>query len=95
MNDKIQKILDLGYQFPTVPKIGADAKKLYRLEEKMFETVRESAKEVGNILDHEPTEFYTKTIGESLYAILDHYDTRAATLTCVEFLKRQGIEIKE
>ena len=97
MNKKIQDILDKGYSFPTVPFIGRtqDTKKLYDLEEKRNSAIRDSTQELGDYLNHEPTDFYKKTVGESLYSLLDSYDSRASTLVCVEFLKRQGIEIKE
>ncbi len=95
-NKKIDEILARGYTFPTVPRIGREGNEtLYELEDQRNSAVRRATAELADVLGHDEGDFFKKTVGESLFSILDNYDTNIGILVCVEFLKRQGIEIKD
>lgn len=95
-NKIIAAILAKGYQFPTVPMIGSNGnERLYELERQRNETIKEATEELADVLGYDSGDYYKKTLGEALYSILDNYDTNSSILVCVEFLKRQGIEIKD
>jgi hypothetical protein len=94
-NNIVEAILKKGYQFPTVPMIGSEYKELYKLEDKRNSAVRAATEELAEVLGHESGDYFKKTVGESLYSILDNYESNVSILVCVEYLKRQGIEIKD
>lgn len=80
------------YVKPINPFIGrGDATEaLYQKEEKRDNAFRASAEALGRVLDHTDKEFWTKTLPEALYAMLDHWDHHAGELACIAFLEKRG-----
>ena len=96
MNKIIADILAKGYTFPTVPRIGLKGNEhLYELEAQRNKAVKVATEELAEVLGHESKDYYKKTVGESLFSILDNYESNVSILVCVEYLKRHGIEIKD
>jgi hypothetical protein len=80
------------YVKPTNPFIGRGDKTeaLYQREEKRDEAFHAAAQSLGRVLGHTEKEFWTKTLPEALYAMLDHWDHHAGELACIAFLEKRG-----
>ena len=80
------------YTKPTNPFIGKNdnTEILYRREEKRDEAFKAAARELGKVLGHEEKEFWTKTLPEAYFSLLDHWDRQAGEVACIAFLEKQG-----
>lgn len=80
---------------PEIPRIGADAEKLYTLEGKRNEAIKAAAKEHGRILLHEEGQFWDKTMPEQLASILENYERAASIAAALGYLRQFGqVEMK-
>lgn len=81
------------YTVPKAPFIGLGAEKLYRLESTRNEAFKAAAAELGKLLDHDASEYWTRTMPEALHAILDAFDHGAGIAAAVAILQKRGYTI--
>jgi len=78
------------YQAPTGNRIGRveGTRRLYALEEARDEAIQEAAHELGSVLGHQGSDFFTVTMPEALLSVLDAFDQRAAYEAARAFVVR-------
>lgn len=88
--------IDLQYHRPTNPFIGREdaTERLYSLEHKRNVAIEAAAKELGKLLGFEDKQFWTRTLPEELYSILESYDQNAAKIAALAFLERHGFKVE-
>jgi hypothetical protein len=75
-----------------VPK-AEETERLYSLEEKRSNIMKECAKEYSKVCSIPEGEYWTRAIPQMLFDILDNYDTTAALLACEAVLLSAGYEV--
>ena len=77
-------------EVPTGQAFGRDraTARLYQLEEKRNAAVKAAAKELGKLLKHREEEFWTRTMPEALYALLDSFSPTVVRVVCETWLAR-------
>jgi hypothetical protein len=84
---------------PYVKPVGAHltfspkTRRLYELEERRAQAIKEAAKELGRVLGHDEREFWHRSMPEALLQVLEHFDTQASRLAAVAYLERLGLEV--
>lgn len=81
------------YRKPTGPRILSGAKALYDLEDQRNQAIRACAAEQGKILGFDRSQFWTHSLPEQLFALLDSFDNRASEDAAIAFLERQGYSV--
>lgn len=77
-----------GYRFPEPQHIGSDEKNLYRYEEQALKSLRKAADEMGRITElgrENSKQFFTHTLPQFLFDLLDNWDQRAAYVAAKAF----------
>lgn len=72
---------------------GDNTEQLYRLEEKRSQAIRAAAQSLGKVLGFDEKEFWTRTLPEELYNILESYDVDAAKVAAIAYLERHGFKV--
>jgi hypothetical protein len=81
------------YRKPTMQSIGSDAEKLYALETKRNELIKQAASEQGKILGFSADQFWTHSLPEQLASVLGSFDKNAASIAAIAFLEKEGFTI--
>lgn len=86
----------MEYRKPTAARIGSAARtaQLYRLEEKAHAATEAATNELGKILGFTEEQFYTHSLPEALFTILDSWDLIASILAATTFLERYGYRVE-
>jgi hypothetical protein len=84
------------YRKPVNPFIGRgeDTEALYKREDKRDEAFKLAAESLGRVLGFTERQFWTHTLPEALFGMLDHWDSMASEQACIAFLERRGFTIQ-
>lgn len=96
-----------GYRMPTGGFIarGRVTEKLYRLEEKAADAIKASAvelhrlsttptvKTVDAVAVRSTSTYWKLAMPETIFSVLDSFQTECAILAAIAFLRKEGIEI--
>jgi hypothetical protein len=93
-NYRIHKRGGKGYRIPTFKRTEArDAVKLYHAESRALKEIDAAARELGEILGFDKSEFWTHSLPEELATILESYDNGAAEAAAIAYLRKAGFTI--
>jgi hypothetical protein len=73
---------------------GGDGEKLYDLERKRNDIIRECAKRWAKIAEVSEKNFWTQSLPQALHDLLEAWDTAASIIAAESFLKRHGWKIE-
>lgn len=73
---------------------GGDGEKLYDLERKRNDIIRDCAKRWAKIAGVEDKEFWVQSLPQALHDLLEAWDTPAAVIAAESFLKRYGWKVE-
>lgn len=84
------------YTIPAVPAIGDGpaSQKLYRLEHKTCELVKNIAHELSEILGHSDGQFWDRSLPEALAGILASFERGGAIAAAIGFLRYEGLDVQ-
>ena len=91
--------LKKGYVVPTSVRIDrtAASEKLYDIEERISDLLRQAAKQQSEILDIPIKSFWEQAVPLQLFSLLNSFQTWSAVPAAVGYLRSQGytIEVEE
>jgi len=77
------------YTKPSGAMIRArDQRRLYSLENKRDQAFEASSRHLGEVMGHDSGDYWTRTLPEALYTVLDAYDREAVKLAVLLWLER-------
>lgn len=72
---------------------GDRTDRLNALEERRNKAIKAAARELAKVLRHRDDEFWSRTMAEELYSVLDGFALDAATTAARVFLERLGYTV--
>ena len=72
--------------------ISTATARLYRLEERRDEAIEGAARELGKLWGNSEKNFWTDTMPQALYDILERFDTQAALAAAKAFVRNHEHE---
>lgn len=80
------------YERPSGQSIGRSGKtrRLYELEEKRDAAIQAAGKELGSVLGHTISQYWTHTMPEELLSVLEGFDPNAAALAADAYLQKHS-----
>jgi|GEM_PF-5269720 len=87
----------MEYRKPTLVRIDRmkETEKLYTLEHKRNELIKNCCKEWANLYKIPEEHFWKVALPQGLYDLLESFDTKASVLACITFLEHKGYETKK
>ncbi len=78
------------YAIPQEVFVGGGARKLYDLEERRRKIIDQCAKEWAKVAEVPETEFWTRSLPQALFDMLNAYQVESALVAAEGFLKQHG-----